>query len=143
MPSHALTWELLFRSVLVIFTCACAIAIPNLGDYISLIGAFSSSFLALIFPPIIDILTFYNPPIVGDQEPLFTKQAVSTPRSRSKMSKLTLLKNLVIMIFGLTGFVAGTIVSVKTIIKDLSSDNTNSVCMWWGWWRPPYDHCVL
>lgn len=35
-------------------------AIPNIGDYITLIGAFSSSFLALIFPPIIDMLTFHN-----------------------------------------------------------------------------------
>ena len=40
---------------------AMAAAIPNLGDYITLIGAFSSSMLALIFPPIIDVLTFYAP----------------------------------------------------------------------------------
>jgi len=49
----------------------CAVAIPNLGDYITLIGAFSSSFLALIFPPIIHFFTFYAP-LDDTQEPLLS-----------------------------------------------------------------------
>uniref|UniRef100_F6ZUD7 Amino acid transporter transmembrane domain-containing protein n=1 Tax=Ciona intestinalis TaxID=7719 RepID=F6ZUD7_CIOIN len=112
MPSNQLSWELLFRTFLVMFTCSCAIAIPNLGDYISLIGAFSSSFLALILPPIIELLTF---------------SSQSEVRTTS-LSKLQILKNVVIVVFGFSGFVAGTIVSVKAIVKDLSSSDTTSVC---------------
>nr|XP_026696336.1 proton-coupled amino acid transporter 1 isoform X1 [Ciona intestinalis] len=126
MPSNQLSWELLFRTFLVMFTCSCAIAIPNLGDYISLIGAFSSSFLALILPPIIELLTFSSQSEVGDQEPLVEK-VVSKSRTTS-LSKLQILKNVVIVVFGFSGFVAGTIVSVKAIVKDLSSSDTTSVC---------------
>ena len=53
-------WDLCFRYVLVIFICALAIAIPDLGDIISLIGAMASSMLALILPPLIDQLILYN-----------------------------------------------------------------------------------
>ena len=55
--------------MLIIILGGMAIAIPNLGDYITLIGAFSSSMLALILPPIIDIFTFYSPQ-EDEREPL-------------------------------------------------------------------------
>ena len=55
-----LIWELLFRYALVMVVCALAIAIPDLGDIISLIGAMASSMLALILPPIIDQLILNN-----------------------------------------------------------------------------------
>ena len=55
------SWADAIGRLLTLFSGACAVAIPDLGDYITLIGAFSSSFLALIFPPIIHIFTFYVP----------------------------------------------------------------------------------
>ena len=39
--------KILLKLILVLFTCALAVAIPDLGDFIALIGACASSLLAL------------------------------------------------------------------------------------------------
>jgi proton-coupled amino acid transporter len=48
------------RYVLVIGTVILAIVIPDLGDIISLIGAFASSVLALILPPLAEEILRQN-----------------------------------------------------------------------------------
>ncbi|XP_072519947.1 proton-coupled amino acid transporter 1 [Salminus brasiliensis] len=92
-------WELLvdlsIRVGLVIFTCALAIMIPELDLVISLVGSVSSSALALILPPFLQILTFHN----------------------EGLSTWVVLKNIVISVFGLVGFVAGTYISIVEIIS--------------------------
>merc|ERR1712088_556299 len=69
----------ILKMILVLFTCALAVAIPDLGDFIALIGACASSLLALVFPPLIDLLV-----------------------SRSS-SGFSLSKNIGIMVFGIIG----------------------------------------
>lgn len=66
--------------------------IPHLDLLISLVGAFASSFLALMFPPMIEMLTFQCGPI-------------------------TKLKNILIITIGFVGFVTGTYSSMKEIIN--------------------------
>lgn len=88
--------EYITRTVLVFITFIFAIAIPNLGAVISLVGAFSSSALALIFPPLIEIVTFW-PDGLG-------------------RNKWVLWKDLFIIIFGFIGFLVGSYVSLLNIL---------------------------
>ncbi|KAL7740925.1 hypothetical protein ACLKA6_014085 [Drosophila palustris] len=85
------------RTVLVTFTFLLAAVIPNLGSIISLVGAVSSSALALIAPPIIEIITFYH---VGYGR-----------------YNWMLWKDFLILIFGLCGFVFGTWASLAQILN--------------------------
>lgn len=84
------------RTALVFLTFALAIAIPNLGAVISLVGAFSSSALALIFPPLIEIVTFW-PDQLGKFHWVFWK-------------------DIGIVIFGFVGFLIGSYVSLLNIV---------------------------
>ncbi|KAJ8919552.1 hypothetical protein NQ315_002174 [Exocentrus adspersus] len=88
--------EYLLRTLLVFITFIFAIAIPNLGAVISLVGAFSSSALALIFPPLIEIVTFW-------------------PEGLGK-NRWVLCKDLLIILFGFVGFLFGSYVSLLNIL---------------------------
>jgi len=70
--------------------------IPNLGAVISLVGAVSSSTLALIFPPVIEIITFWE--------------------NGYGKYKWILWKDILIMVFGLLGFGFGSYVSIWNVI---------------------------
>lgn len=88
--------EYLLRVGLVLFTFILAAMVPNLGAVISLVGAVSSSTLALIFPPIIEIVTFW-------------------PNGLGKY-RWILWKDIGIMIFGVMGFIFGSFTSILQII---------------------------
>jgi len=78
-------------------TVILAAIIPNLGSIISLVGAVSSSTLALIFPPLIEIVTFW-------------------PNGGLGKNYWILWKDISIMIFGILGFIFGTYTSVEQIL---------------------------
>ncbi|KAK0148164.1 Proton-coupled amino acid transporter 1 [Merluccius polli] len=86
--------DLFMRAMLVIFTCFLAVLIPELDLVISLVGSVSSSFLALIFPPLLELLTFHT----------------------DGLSPLVVIKNVVISVLGLIGFITGTYIAIMEII---------------------------
>ncbi|XP_053284583.1 proton-coupled amino acid transporter 1 isoform X1 [Pleuronectes platessa] len=101
--------DLLLRTVLVIFTCALAVLIPELDLVISLVGSVSSSFLALIFPPLLQLVTFYP----------------------EGLSPMVTAKNTLISLVGLIGFLTGTYAALEQIItrNSLKNDETLSSYM--------------
>ncbi|XP_043982126.1 proton-coupled amino acid transporter 1 isoform X2 [Gambusia affinis] len=86
--------DLLLRTFLVIITCVLAILIPELDLVISLVGSVSSSFLALIFPPILEIFAFHT----------------------EGLSPLAIIRNLIISVVGLIGFILGTYIAIVEIV---------------------------
>lgn len=81
-----------------ILTVALAAAIPNLGPFISLIGAVCLSTLGLMFPAVIEIITYWDEPGMGQYN-------------------WRLCKNIFLILFGVLGFVLGTYVSLIEIIE--------------------------
>ena len=79
-----------------LFPVMLAAAIPNLGAVISLVGSVSSSMLALIFPPIIELITFWD----------------------SGITRTAIVKDVLIALFGILGFLAGTYTSIENILSN-------------------------
>ncbi|XP_065212285.1 proton-coupled amino acid transporter-like protein CG1139 isoform X1 [Planococcus citri] len=85
------------RVFLVICTVVIAALVPELGPFISLIGAVCLSMLGLIFPSIIELITY---------------QA-----ELGKISYWVIFKNISIISFGILGFVTGAYTSIDEIIQ--------------------------
>ncbi|XP_055321040.1 proton-coupled amino acid transporter-like protein pathetic isoform X3 [Sitodiplosis mosellana] len=92
--------EYAIRAVLVLGTVATTVAIPNIGPFISLIGAVCLSTLGLMFPSIIEIITYYERPGYGK-------------------FNWVLWKNILLICFGITGFLTGTYVSLHEIYDEI------------------------
>ncbi|XP_058063869.1 proton-coupled amino acid transporter-like protein CG1139 [Anopheles bellator] len=99
---HPVKAEMMFRVVMVLITFVIAECVPKLSLFISLIGAFCSSALALIIPPIIELIVE------------FSGVSSRTPYARG----LLVLKNGCILLIALVGFGTGTYESVSKIIQE-------------------------
>lgn len=115
-PKKAFLFQAVFRSSLVLITgrnnftycgvllpvvyviAGLAAAIPELHLFISLIGAFASCVLAIIVPPVLQIMLFYK---------------VAEPRWQKI---LWISKSSFIIGVGVVGFITGTYTSVQSII---------------------------
>ncbi|XP_030372604.1 proton-coupled amino acid transporter-like protein CG1139 isoform X1 [Scaptodrosophila lebanonensis] len=81
------------RVFLVIVCCSIAVALPNLGPFISLIGAVCLSTLGMIVPAIIELAVYHEDPGYG-------------------RFNWRLCKNIGLILFGIVGFVTGTYISI-------------------------------
>ncbi|KAB1281814.1 Proton-coupled amino acid transporter 2 [Camelus dromedarius] len=91
----ALPLDLSIRLVMACLTCILAILVPRLDLVLSLVGSVSSSALALIIPPLLEIVTYYS----------------------EGMSLLTIIKDALISILGFVGFVMGTYQALDELIQ--------------------------
>ncbi|XP_045206547.2 proton-coupled amino acid transporter 2-like [Mercenaria mercenaria] len=89
LPTYA---ENVFRFLLVLLTCGLSALVPHLDLLIALIGAFAGTFLAIILPAVIELLTF-------------------------QCSITVWIKNGFIIGIGLTGFATGTVTTIIEIIR--------------------------
>jgi len=87
--------EIAFRIAIILITYAFAVLIPELDSFISLVGAFSGSYLSLILPPIIEMVTYWN----------------------EGLRWYTIVKDIFILIIGILGCVTGTYSSISSIIS--------------------------
>lgn len=91
--------DILFRSSLVLITFILAEAIPHLGLFISLVGAVSSTALALFFPAVMDLAIHWE--------------------SGLGHLKWLLWKDSFIIFIGIIGFLTGTYASIEAIVQKL------------------------
>lgn len=103
--SRKLAAEYCIRIAMVLFTVGMAIAIPNLGPFISLVGAICLSTLGLMFPSIVEMVTVWE-----------------TDNGLGKFNWI-LWKNIAIIAFGILGFVTGSFVSIKEILNPVASES--------------------
>ncbi|XP_037938181.1 proton-coupled amino acid transporter-like protein CG1139 [Teleopsis dalmanni] len=90
-------FELLVRAAIVLLTFCCAVAIPDLSLFLSLVGAFCLSILGLIFPALLQICVQYH--------------------TGYGPWKIRLTKNLLLVAFGAFGGIIGTYVSIVEIVE--------------------------
>ncbi|XP_060621465.2 proton-coupled amino acid transporter 1-like isoform X1 [Anolis sagrei] len=106
VPERWKLWlNLLLRVCLVCVTCLLAILIPRLDIVLSLVGSVSSSALAMIIPPLLEICTF----------------------SSEGMHPLRIAKDILISVIGFVGFVVGTYESLFELIVPTVSNVTSAL----------------
>jgi len=87
--------QTVFRIVVVILTVAVAIAVPNLGPIISLVGALCYSTLGLLIPAVIETVTYWEHGLGW-----------------------RLWKNIVVILFALLALITGSYASILEIISE-------------------------
>ena len=101
-PHNSLKAEYALRLTLVLLTFALAVAIPKLDLFISLVGAVSSSTLAIMAPAVIDTVT-----------------------QGHKCSWGRFFKNIFLFTLGFLGFLSGSYVSIRNIIKYFAGEDSD------------------
>lgn len=96
-----MVWEYVLRIASVIVTFVLALTIPLLGLFISLFGAFCLSALGIAFPAIMEL-------------------CVKWPNDLGP-GNIVLVKDIALIIFGITGLLAGSYSCISEIVQKLSA----------------------
>ncbi|XP_055523880.1 proton-coupled amino acid transporter 1-like [Wyeomyia smithii] len=102
--SYPVLVELCFRTAMVLVTFAIAESVLNVGALISLIGALCSTALALVFPPVLQL-------ILGMAE----SECQPALSNANRIGWFVWTKNLMILVLALFIFVTGTVESLDEI----------------------------
>ncbi|XP_028038468.1 proton-coupled amino acid transporter-like protein CG1139 [Bombyx mandarina] len=94
-------WEYIVRTIIVLITFGLAAAVPELDLFISLFGALCLSALGLAFPAFIQSCTYWY------------------YVSRSERIRM-IIKNIIVVLFGVLGLIVGTWTSLQSIIQKFS-----------------------
>ena len=111
--------------------------LPDLGDLIALVGAVASSALALIFPPLLNMLVFVKDDSLPSGSSSSTKKPGDTSiqniqyRQSSIRSSLSILyrvvwvtKDVLIMVLGVVGLGFGTYAAINGLVTFLKKDSS-------------------
>ncbi|XP_075987497.1 proton-coupled amino acid transporter-like protein pathetic [Anticarsia gemmatalis] len=90
-------WERVYRAIFVVIITVVAVAFPNMGPIMGLIGSFCLSLMGFIFPALIETLVIWESPGLG-------------------FAKWRLWKNIFIFIVGIILMVSGTYSSGKALL---------------------------
>ncbi|XP_052747767.1 proton-coupled amino acid transporter-like protein pathetic [Galleria mellonella] len=99
-PAKYWIWERVYRATFIIVITSIAIAFPNIGNLMGLLGAFCLSNMGFIFPAIIEVLVIWESPGLG-------------------RFKWRLYKNILVMIIGVLLFIAGTYSNLKGLVSNI------------------------
>lgn len=102
--------EYLLRYFFLFVTFVLAATIPHLDLMISLVGTMSSSAIALVFPPMLEIVTYWNEP------------------RRYGRYRWRIGKDILIMLFGVLGFFIGTITTLINIVHAFTQPLEREPC---------------
>lgn len=100
---HPVFTELAFRAFFVLVTFVLAEIIPFLNLFITLVGAFSSTTIALLFPPILELVCNW---------------------SVSEVTPWMVCKNIVILVIGVFGCITGSYESIRLIAKAFTEEQS-------------------
>uniref|UniRef100_A0A5S6R0B8 Aa_trans domain-containing protein n=1 Tax=Trichuris muris TaxID=70415 RepID=A0A5S6R0B8_TRIMR len=104
-PHKRMLLEYSVRYGLTLLIFVFAMVVSSLGLIISLVGAFTGATLALVIPPIMNIVHLYN------------------ERSTTKWFKTRVTVDLLVLLYGLVGLTAGTVICVYDIIRATNHDH--------------------